>query len=207
MDQTDNLHQLLNEIRGCRICEAELPLGANPVLRATVSASILVAGQAPGTRVHNTSIPFNDPSGVRLREWMGVDEQTFYDTSKIAIIPMGFCYPGRGKSGDLPPRKECAATWHQRLLASLPSIKLILAIGQYAQNYHLAGTQKKNLTDTVRAFRDYEPKVIPLPHPSPRNNLWLRKNPWFESELLPVLKSRVHSLLHPQAFSCQDKLV
>jgi len=189
------LKQLKAEIAACTICEPELPLGANPVMRADSSATILVAGQAPGTRVHETSIPFNDPSGVRLREWMGVDESIFYDETKVAIVPMGFCYPGRGKSGDLPPRKECAQSWHNQLFKLLPNIQLTLAIGQYAQQYHIGNGMKKNLTETVRAWQDYAPKVIPLPHPSPRNNIWLKRNEWFEEEVIPYIQKRVRSLL------------
>ena len=191
----DPLETLKVEISRCRLCESELPLGANPVMRAKATATILVAGQAPGTKVHETSIPFNDPSGVRLRQWMGVSEEVFYDDSKVAIIPMGFCYPGRGKSGDLPPRPECSQTWHQRLLANLPDIQLVLAIGQYAQHYHIGDRMQKNLTETVKAWRDYAPKVIPLPHPSPRNNIWLKRNEWFELEVIPYVRERVGELL------------
>lgn len=193
--QQTQLDNLLKEIRSCKICEKDLPLGPNPVVRASASAKILIAGQAPGTKVHKTSIPFNDPSGERLREWMGIDRDVFYDETRIAIIPMGFCYPGRGKSGDLPPRKECSDNWHDSLLELLPNLELILAIGKYAQKYHLVGKEKENLTETVKSWREYRPKVIPLPHPSPRNNLWLAKNSWFEQDVLPNLKSRVRELL------------
>jgi len=193
--QYTQLSDLLKDIRACKICEKNLPLGANPVVRAATSARILIAGQAPGTRVHKTSIPFNDPSGERLREWMGVDRRTFYDEKQIAIVPMGFCYPGKGKSGDLPPRKECQENWHRDLLKLLPNLELILAIGQYAQAYHLSGTQKSNLTETVKSWREYLPSIIPLPHPSPRNNLWLAKNPWFEKEVLPLLRLKISELL------------
>jgi uracil-DNA glycosylase len=193
--QANPLEALKAQIKQCRLCEPHLPMGANPVMRAKSTATILVAGQAPGTRVHQTGIPFNDPSGVRLRSWMGIDELTFYDDSKIAIVPMGFCYPGKGKSGDLPPRTECASTWHSSLIELLPNIQLTLAIGQYAQRYHLQSQTKNNLTETVRAWREYAPRVIPLPHPSPRNNIWLRRNDWFELQVLPFLKQRVQLLV------------
>ncbi|MDF2180333.1 uracil-DNA glycosylase family protein [Aliiglaciecola sp. CAU 1673] len=188
---------ILEEIRSCRLCEAHLPLGANPVVRASQQARLMVIGQAPGTKVHKTSVPWNDPSGDRLREWLGVDRETFYDHTRIAIMPMGFCYPGKGKSGDLPPRKECAPTWHQRLLASMPNIKLTLLIGQYAQAYYLQ--DRRSLTQRVQHWQDYLPEYLVLPHPSPRNNLWLRKHPWFEEEVIPALKSKVLEILEPQA--------
>ena len=186
---------LVKEIKSCTLCEAQLPYGCNPVFRADPEAVILVAGQAPGRRVHETGIPFNDPSGDRLRSWMGINREQFYDTSQIAIIPMGFCYPGTGKRGDLPPRPECAEQWHERLLAELPNVQLVLTIGQYAQAYHLAESRKKTLTQTVANWQQYWPERMPLPHPSPRNNLWLRRNPWFEQELIPVLQRRVQQLL------------
>jgi uracil-DNA glycosylase len=188
------LDRLLEEVRACRICESHLPHGVRPVLRAGSTATILVAGQAPGRRVHESGIPFDDPSGDRLREWMGITAETFYDTRRIAIIPMGFCYPGTGRSGDLPPRPECAETWRARLLAALPSIRLTLAIGQYAIRWHVESA-RRNLTETVRAWREYAPDTLPLPHPSPRNNLWLRNNPWFEDEVLPSLRQRVSAHL------------
>lgn len=190
-----NLNTLLTEISQCRLCEKELPLGPNPVVRAHSSATILVAGQAPGTVVHKTSIPFNDPSGIRLREWMGISDELFYNPEKVAIIPMGFCYPGKGKSGDLPPRKECSLTWHARLLKLQPNVKLILPIGQYAQAYYLKDKRKKTLTETVKAWRIYSPHFIPLPHPSPRNNIWLKKNNWFEQEVIPYLRECVKKVI------------
>ncbi|TQV73986.1 uracil-DNA glycosylase family protein [Aliikangiella marina] len=189
------LAKLLSEIKACRLCEEHLPLGANPVLRAAPSAKILIAGQAPGTAVHKTSIPFNDPSGERLRDWMGVSHAQFYDQSKIAIVPMGFCYPGRGKSGDLPPRPECSQTWHHRLFSLLPNVELILPIGQYAQAFYLGASRKKNLTETVRAWREYLPRYLPLPHPSPRNNIWLKRNDWFTASVLPYLRESIHKLV------------
>ena len=190
-----NFESLCREIRRCKICEPSLPLGANPVFRASPSATILVAGQAPGIRVHKTSIPFNDPSGDRLRQWMGIDKEIFYDESKIAIVPMGFCYPGTGDRGDLPPRPECAKAWHPTLLDALPQIQLTLAIGIYAQQFHLGKSRKKNLTDTVKEWESFAPNVIPLPHPSPRNNIWLKRNPWFEREVIPYLRTRVAGLI------------
>ncbi len=189
------LSSLLQDIGRCDLCASHLPLGPRPVLRASPSARILVAGQAPGIRVHETGIPFNDPSGDRLRQWMGIDRDTFYDDSRIAIIPMGFCYPGSAERGDLPPRPECARQWHSRLLPLLPDIELTLAIGAYAHRFHLGSTRRKSLTETVRCWRDYQPGVIPLPHPSPRNNGWLKQNPWFQAELMPVVAERVAVLL------------
>ena len=187
---------LLAEVRACRICEAQLPHGPRPVVRGTPDARLLIVGQAPGRRVHETGIPFNDPSGDRLRDWMGIDRETFYDESRIAILPMGFCFPGTvPKKGDLPPRPECAAQWRARLLAGLPNIELTLVIGAYAQAWHLAGRTGKTLTETVQAFRDFLPRNLPLPHPSPRNRLWLKKNPWFEAEVVPEMRRRVAALL------------
>jgi uracil-DNA glycosylase len=193
---TRNLKHLLKEISDCRLCEDHLPLGPRPVLQANSQAKILIAGQAPGRKVHETGIPFNDASGDRLRDWMGIDKSMFYDGSKIAILPMGFCYPGTGKSGDLPPRPECAEAWREQLLKTLPKIELILVIGQYAHKYHLGNKQKKNLTETVKSWREYWKKgLLPLPHPSPRNNIWLHKNAWFEKDILPTLKSSVQKLI------------
>jgi uracil-DNA glycosylase len=189
------LKSLLDEIRACRACEAHLPLGVRPVVRAHESARLLIVGQAPGTRVHNTGIPWNDPSGDQLRQWMAIDRETFYDEQRIAIIPMGFCYPGKGKSGDLPPRKECAALWREKLHVHLPNIELTLLIGQYAQAYYLGDKRKSTLTDTVKAYRDYLPKYLPMPHPSPRNRFWLQKNPWFEAEIVPFLQEQCKRLL------------
>ncbi len=186
---------LIQSIKKCTICASELPAGCNPVFRADPDAVILVAGQAPGRRVHETGIPFNDPSGDRLRTWMGIERELFYDATKIAIVPMGFCYPGTGQRGDLPPRPECAEQWHEKLLAQLPNIQLTLTIGQYAQAYHLAGIRKSTLTKTVQNWQQYWPAHLPLPHPSPRNNLWLRRNPWFEQQVIPVLQQRIQQLL------------
>jgi len=163
------LENLLVDIRACRLCEASLPLEPRPILRAEATARLLVVGQAPGTLVHGSGIPWSDASGMRLRAWLGLDRDSFYDQSKVAIVPMGFCYPGRGVSGDLPPRPECSRTWHHRLLPLLPNVQLVLAIGQYAQIYFLGDRRQKTLTDTVRNWREYTPTHFPLPHPSPRN--------------------------------------
>ncbi|RMD65301.1 MAG: uracil-DNA glycosylase family protein [Alphaproteobacteria bacterium] len=182
--------------RACTVCAAHLPLGPRPVLRARASARLLIVGQAPGTRVHETGIPWNDRSGDRLREWLAIDRETFYDDTRIAIVPMGFCYPGRDpRGGDNPPRPECAPLWHPPLRAGLTQIALTLLVGQYAQAYYLGARRRRTLSETVRAWADYGPAFIPLPHPSWRNTAWLKRNPWFEAELLPVLRARVHALL------------
>jgi len=190
-----SLDALLAAIRACRVCERQLPLGPRPVLRARDTARILIVGQAPGARVHATGIPWNDPSGERLRAWMGVDKDAFYDEAHIAIIPIGFCYPGRGKSGDLPPRRECAQLWLGRLLERLPHIEMTLLVGQHAQRHFLGRRRKRTLTATVRQWQEYAPRYVPLPHPSPRNTPWLQRNPWFERQLLPVLRARIEALL------------
>ena len=167
------------------------------MLQASATSRLLIVSQAPGRKVHDTGIPFNDVSGERLREWLGIDRDTFYDASRIAIVPMGFCFPGTGKSGDLPPRPECAPTWHPRLLPLLTQVRLTLAIGQYAQAGLLGERRGRTLTDTVLAWREHLARgVLPLPHPSPRNRLWLVRNPWFEAELLPLLRERVATALH-----------
>lgn len=189
------LNNLLQEVRACQICKNHLPLEPRPVLQVHSKSKILIAGQAPGKRVHDTGIAWNDPSGDRLRDWLGLGKGTFYNPEIIALVPMGFCYPGTGKSGDMPPRKECAQTWHDDIFSEMPNIQLTLAIGKYAQDYHLGKGQKKTLTETVRAWREYAPNIIPLPHPSPRNNIWLKKNPWFEEELLPELREFVGGCL------------
>lgn len=191
---SSKLDKLLLEVRSCRVCEPELPLGANPILRAKRAARILIIGQAPGTKVHQSGIPWNDPSGNRLREWMNISEDIFYDTTKIAIIPMGFCYPGKGKSGDLPPRKECAQLWHQKLLKLLPNIQLTLLIGQYSQKYYLSDLGP-TLAETVSDWEKYGPNYFPLPHPSPRNIRWFKKNSWFEAKTIPQLRKKVSSAL------------
>ncbi|MEZ9513397.1 uracil-DNA glycosylase family protein [Vibrio splendidus] len=182
---------LLKEIRQCRACEAHLSHGATPVIQAHPNARLLIIGQAPGIKVHESSIPWNDASGERLREWLGIDSDTFYDEQKVAIVPMGFCYPGKGKSGDLPPRKECAELWHNKVLQSLPNIQMTLLIGQYAQNYYLTNKTTSTLTETVRNWQRWAPDFLPLPHPSPRNNIWLKKNPWFEREVIPYIRKHI----------------
>lgn len=191
----DDLTGLLAEVSACTVCAPYLPNLPKPILRASAKARLLIVGQAPGRRVHETGIPWNDPSGDRLRDWLQIDRATFYDTTRIAIIPTGFCYPGTGPGGDLPPRPECAPLWHPRLRAALPNIELTLLIGSYAQAYYLGKQAKKSLTETVRSYREYPPEFLPLPHPSPRNQLWLKNNPWFAGEVLPVLRARVAGLL------------
>lgn len=191
-----SLGSLLAEARACRLCAAELPLGPRPVIRASRTARLMIVGQAPGTKVHETGIPFNDPSGDRLRDWLGIGRETFYDESRIAIVPMGFCYPGRDpRGGDRPPRRECAPLWQAPIRAALPAVELTLLVGLYAQAFYLESGRKGSLTETVRAWRDYLPAFLPLPHPSWRNTGWLKKNPWFEAEVLPELKRRTASLL------------
>ncbi|WP_391088919.1 uracil-DNA glycosylase family protein [Vibrio sp. NH-UV-68] len=188
------LDKLLSEVRACRLCEPHLPLGANPIIQASQSAKLLIIGQAPGTKVHHSSIAWNDPSGDRLREWLQLDKDTFYDPRQVAIMPMGLCYPGKGNSGDLPPRKECAPKWHQPILDQLPNITMTLLIGQYAQNYYLKD-KPKTLTETVQQWHRWAPSYLPLPHPSPRNTLWLKKNPWFEQEVVAFIRDYVHQNL------------
>ncbi|MEM7561981.1 MAG: uracil-DNA glycosylase family protein [Pseudomonadota bacterium] len=194
MKSSDTLGRLLKEVRACAICESSLPLGPRPVLQCSSNARILIAGQAPGSKVHKTGVPFDDPSGNRLRDWLGINQTIFYNPELVAILPMGFCYPGTSKSGDLPPRPECAAAWREKLLSKMPKIELTLVIGQFAQQYHLQ-TGKESLTERVKSWQNYWPDVIPLPHPSPRNNRWLKNNPWFEQTLLPKLKTRVSQLI------------
>ncbi|MEM7166876.1 MAG: uracil-DNA glycosylase family protein [Planctomycetota bacterium] len=190
----NGLESLVTEIRACRICEDSLTDGVRPVVQLHRQSKILIAGQAPGRRVHASGVPFDDPSGDRLRDWLGVSRDTFYDPRQIAILPMGFCFPGSGKSGDLPPRPECAPAWRQSVLDRLPAVKLQLIIGKYAMDWHLP-EHKATLTEVVRDWRSYRPLQLPMPHPSPRNNIWLRKNPWFEEEVLPYLRRRVRALL------------
>jgi uracil-DNA glycosylase len=190
------LERLSKEARACRICEAHLPLGPRPVFRVSTTARILIAGQAPGRLVHETGIPWNDRSGDRLRDWLGLDREIFYDERRIAILPMGFCYPGVDKNGgDNPPRPECAPTWQARFLALMPRIELTLLVGSYAQEFHLAAGRRASMTHTVAAWRDHPETLVPLPHPSWRNTAWLKRNPWFERELLPVLRRRVAGLV------------
>ena len=188
------LSSLLSEVRSCTLCAKHLPLGPRPILEVHGTARILIAGQAPGRKVHESGIPFADASGDRLRAWLGLTPSVFYDAKQVAILPMGFCYPGTGKTGDLPPRPECAPAWRERLLAFTMSLRLTLVIGQYAQAYHLPNAPS-SLTATVAAWREHWPTVVPLPHPSPRNNIWLKKNPWFERELVPALQAQVALVL------------
>lgn len=185
------MQKLLSDIQNCTTCKQYLEHGIRPVLQADTNARIVIIGQAPGSKVHQTGIPWDDASGKQLRKWLNVDTETFYNPNKIALIPMGFCYPGKGKTGDLPPRKECAPQWHNLLLSSMKQVKLILLIGQYAQNYYLGERMKTNLTETVSAFEEYLPKYLPLPHPSPRNRFWLKKNPWFEEHIIPYIQKVV----------------
>ena len=188
------LEVLLTDVRSCTLCAEHLPHGPRPVLQLHSDAKILIVGQAPGRRVHASGIPFDDPSGERLRDWLGITPAVFYDPHQIALLPMGLCYPGTGKSGDLPPRPECAPAWRKKLLTHLPHLQLTLVIGQYAMAYHLPG-DKKPVTEIVQGWRDHWPSVVPLPHPSPRNNLWLRRNPWFNEEIVPALRSQVTKAL------------
>lgn len=189
------LETLLRDIRGCEICKEHLPAGPRPVLSAHPDSRILVIGQAPGRRVHESGVPWDDASGKRLREWLGVTDAQFYDPELFALVPMGFCYPGTGSSGDLPPRPECAETWHRDIIERLPDVRLTLLLSRYAQDRYLAHRRKTTLTETVRAWKTYRPRYVPLPHPSPRNNIWLKRNPWFGEELLPYLRQRVRRIL------------
>ena len=189
-----SLKNLLKEISTCKQCEAFLPYEPRPVVSLSTTARLLIVGQAPGTRVHETGVPWNDPSGDRLRQWMGISKDVFYDNSRVAIMPMGFCYPGKGKSGDLPPRKECAPLWHNRLLEFMPNIELTLLVGNYAQKHYLDKPQS-NLTKTVAHWQTYLPEYLPLVHPSPRNTYWLQQNLWFEKELVPQLRAMTADLV------------
>ncbi len=190
------LDRVLADIRACRICAAHLPLGPRPVLQASTSSRLLIVSQAPGRKVHESGIPFNDVSGKRLRQWMGIDDAAFYDAAKVAIVPMGFCFPGTGKGGDLPPRPECAPTWHPRLMPLLTKVQLTLVIGMYAHKGMLGARRRRTLTETVEHWREFiDDGLLPLPHPSPRNQMWIKRNPWFETELLPELQRRVANAL------------
>jgi uracil-DNA glycosylase len=188
---SERVNTLLGEISACRACELSLPLGPRPVVRISAAARILIVGQAPGLKVHESGIPWNDASGKRLREWLGVDEAVFYNAANFAIVPMGLCYPGRGGGGDLPPRPECAPLWHDRIFSLMPHIELTVLIGQYAHAKFLGAHRGRTLTDTVRNWEKYAPAFFALPHPSPRNQIWLKRNPWFEHDVLPHLKDRV----------------
>lgn len=193
--KNNGLKELSENITGCTECSAHLPLGPRPVFQIHPAAKIFVAGQAPSRKVHESGIPFDDASGERLRNWMGIERDVFYSPEKISILPMGFCYPGTGKSGDLPPRKECVEKWRASVLSFLTGIELTLVIGQYALDWHLKNSKKKNLTETVKNWEEYWADILPLPHPSPGNNIWLKKNPWFETEVVPKLSERIDDLI------------
>lgn len=186
--------RLKEKIAQCDVCH-DLPHGIRPVVQFSAQSKVLLVGQAPGRKVHETGIPFNDPSGDRLRDWLGVTREQFYDEQLFAIVPMGFCFPGTGKSGDLPPRRECAETWREQVMSQLTNVELMVVIGRYALDYHLPDTQKMTVTQAVSAWQAHWPHRIPLPHPSPRNNRWLKNNPWFEQELVPELQRRVGDVL------------
>lgn len=188
------LNRLLREVRACTVCQADLPLGARPVLQVATSARLLIVGQAPGRKVHETGVPWDDASGERLRAWMAIDRSVFHDAARVAILPMGLCYPGRAPAGgDRPPRPECAPLWHDRLLRHLPVVEHILLVGHHAQRFHLGAARKATMTDTVRSFREYAPRFLPLPHPSWRSVVWMRTHPWFEATVLPELRRIVHA--------------
>jgi uracil-DNA glycosylase len=191
-----SLKRILRDVRACRICEAELPLGPRPVVQVASTARLLIVGQAPGSKVHRSGIPWNDASGDRLRDWLGLDRSTFFDEGKVAILPMGFCYPGAGENGgDNPPRPECAPRWHERLLKHLPDLQLTLLVGQYAHRYYLDAGPKASMTETVKAFSQYGPQFFPLPHPSWRSLIWMRKHPWFEQAVIPELRKALRNVL------------
>lgn len=193
------LAQVLHQVRACTACAERLPLGPRPVLQASLGARLLLASQAPGRKVHESGVPFDDASGERLRAWLGVSRETFYDARRVAIVPMAFCYPGTGPSGDLPPPRECARRWRAPLLARLPNIDFTVVIGSHALAYHGGAQRDLTLTEAVRDWRRHWPDRVALPHPSPRNNRWLARNPWFEAELLPRLQARVREVLAPRA--------
>lgn len=189
------MKQLLTNIRQCEICSEHLPLGPRPVVNGHPESKIVIIGQAPGTKVHASGVPWDDASGKELRRWLDISSEVFYDEKKIAIVPMGFCYPGKGKSGDLPPRPECAPQWHEALLLKMPKLELVLLVGMYAQRYYLKHRAKKTLTETVANYQEYMPQYLPLPHPSPRNRFWLTKNPWFAEKVIPELQKTVRKLV------------
>lgn len=204
-----SLPQLLREISACRICETNLPQGPRPILRASRSARLLIISQAPGSKVHQTGIPWNDASGDHLRDWMNLDRSTFYDETRIAIVPIAFCYPGaEAYGGDKPPRPECAPLWHQRVLNQLPNLQLTLLVGQYSQMRYLGSSRKRSMTETVKAFTEYGPKFFPLPHPSWRSKIWMRKQPWFEKTVVPQLQKAVRGVIADGAgdFMTSDSL-
>ena len=187
------MDKLLKEIHSCEVCKSFLPNLPRPVLQASTQSRIVIIGQAPGQKVQNSGVPWDDQSGAELRRWLGVNKEQFYDDTLLALVPMGFCYPGKGGSGDLPPRPECAPLWHQQLLGFMPNVRLTILIGQYAQNYYLG--KKLPLTETVKRFKDHLPSFFPLVHPSPRNKIWQRKNPWFKDDVLPILGGIVQEII------------
>lgn len=188
---------LIDDVRACTVCSEYLPCPPRPILQFHPDAKILIAGQAPGKKAHQSGIPFDDASGKRLREWLGLTREEFYNSKNVAILPIGFCYPGTGKSGDLSPRPECSVAWREKLLSQMSMIKMTVVLGEHAQRYHF-GPRKKMVTELVKSWREYWPTIVPMPHPSPRNNIWLRKNQWFAEELLPLLKNHVRYLLSNQ---------
>ncbi|SFS69713.1 uracil-DNA glycosylase family protein [Lutibacter maritimus] len=190
------MQNLLTEIRNCTVCKEFLPNTPKPIVQASTTSKIVIIGQAPGQKVHNSGIPWDDVSGNNLREWLRVSKETFYNEKMFALIPMGFCFPGTGKTGDLPPRPECALLWHHQILTSMPEVKLTILIGQYAQNYYLKNNAKKTLTETVKNYNEYLPDFLPLPHPSPRNNIWQKKNSWFKESIIPTLQNIIHPYIN-----------
>ncbi|MEM7091770.1 MAG: uracil-DNA glycosylase family protein [Actinomycetota bacterium] len=188
------MKRLLAEIRSCRVCEDQLDAGPRPIVQASVTSRVVIIGQAPGRRVHESGVPWDDPSGVTLRSWLGLTEEQFYDPALVALLPMGFCYPGSAASGDKPPRPECAPLWHEQVLDRLPGDRLSIIIGTYAQKRYVI-ERKKTLTETVANFAEYLPSQVVLPHPSPRNRHWLTKNPWFEAETLPAVRQRIDAFV------------
>jgi uracil-DNA glycosylase family 4 len=190
-----DLTKVMKRVRACKACKDHLPHGPRPALQANKNAKLLIVGQAPGIKAHRSGIPWNDASGDRLREWLGLSQETFYNEKIVAILPMGFCYPGRGGRGDLPPRKECFPLWHKKLTSLMPNLRLVLLVGGHAQSEYLKSERKSSLTETVRAWRDYLPHYLPLPHPSPLNNIWLHKNRWFQTEELPNIKGALRAIV------------
>ena len=201
------MDKLLSEIRNCVVCQDFLPNTPRPIIQGSSVSKIVIIGQAPGQKVQNSGIPWDDASGNNLREWLGVDKETFYNDNFFALIPMGFCFPGSGKSGDLPPRPECAPLWHKKVLKSMTEIKLTLLIGQYAQKNYLKNSVKFSLTETVKNYQEYLPNYIPLPHPSPRNNIWQKKNTWFKENLVQVLQEKVGSIIEDKELGYRDNIV